>query len=128
MAEIHLATARGPIRLPIAALTACRDEPGPATVLDAVRAAGLPLGQSCRGAGVCRSCAVDIVSGASHLGPETPLELRFGFTGERRLACQAQLPDPATDHVVCVAHRAWGRPPAADPAAPGSGTSATLEP
>lgn len=115
MAELHFATARGRLRLPVADLT---DE---STLLDAVRHVGLPLGQSCRGEGVCRSCAVDIESGGQHLGPETPLEQRFGFHGTRRLACQARLP-AATDAeaVVLVAHRAWGRPPANDPAAPTS--------
>jgi 2Fe-2S ferredoxin len=98
---------------------------GDATVLDAVRRAGLPLGQSCRGEGVCRSCAVDVLEGAEHLGPPSPLERRFGFSGARRLACQARVPADAT---ATVAHPAWGRPPPAEPAVPAAAPDATLEP
>lgn len=153
MAEIHFATASGRIRLPVAELgarpgtdpadpAASPDPPsgeftsrpsGPEfTLLDAVRHVGLPLGQSCRGEGVCRSCAVDIEAGGEHLGALTSLERRFGFHDTRRLACQACLPAPAGNHIVLVTHRAWGRPPAADPAAdpaaPANATGATLEP
>lgn len=140
MAEIHFATASGRIRLPVAELSARpgADEStarpfGPQfTLLDAVRHAGLPLGQSCRGEGVCRSCAVDIEAGGEHLGAVTPLERRFGFHDTRRLACQACLPAPDGAQIVLVTHRAWGRPPAADPpadpAAPACATGATLEP
>lgn len=147
MAEIHFATASGRIRLPVAELgarpgsdpepSASDPSPGPdspaeLTLLDAVRHAGLPLGQSCRGEGVCRSCAVDIEAGGEHLGALTSLERRFGFDDTRRLACQARLPAPAGNLHVLVAHRAWGRPPvaepAADPAAPANATGATLEP
>lgn len=128
MAEIHFATASGRIRLPVAELTAkLPADQADVTLLDAVRHVGLPLGQSCRGEGVCRSCAVDIDAGAGHLGPESPLERRFGFHDTRRLACQAHLPR-AAGSIVLVSHRAWGRPPAADPAAPARATDATLEP
>jgi len=133
MAEIHFVTASGRIRLPVAELNARPPGSEPASadelsVLDAVRHAGLPLGQSCRGEGVCRSCAVDIEAGGEHLGALTPLERRFGFHDTRRLACQARLPAPGRNDVVLVAHPAWGRPPAADPAAPPCATGATLEP
>ena len=122
MAEVHFATASGRIRLSVAQLA---EE---STLLDAVRHVGLPLGQSCRGEGVCRSCAVDILAGGEHLGPISPLERRFAFHDTHRLACQARLPAPAADLTVLVAHRAWGRPPTSDPAAPTSATDATLGP
>jgi ferredoxin len=124
MAEVHFLTARGRIALAIAEL-AVGDE---ASLLDAVRHAGLPLGQSCRGEGVCRSCAVDVEDGVDHLGPPSPLERRFKFGDTRRLACQARLPTAAEPAIVVVAHSAWGRPPAVDPAVPTCGPGATLEP
>lgn len=132
MAEIVFATAAGRIALPVAEL-----HDGDASLLDAVRHAGLPLGQSCRGEGVCRSCAVDILAGADHLGPLSSLERRFAaraadpeaaFHATRRLACQAVLPSADVAVSVVVAHPAWGRPPAADPPASAPETDATLEP
>lgn len=128
MAEIVFATAARRIVVPVAEI------PGPDghDLLAAVRQAGLPLGQSCRGEGVCRSCAVDIVAGAERLGPLTPLERRFEFHAERRLACQAGLPSAHTDVSVVVTHPAWGRPPpaepASDPAALAAAADVTLEP
>ncbi|WP_431312837.1 2Fe-2S iron-sulfur cluster binding domain-containing protein [Nannocystis pusilla] len=103
------------------------------TLLDAVRAAKLPIGQSCRGEGVCRSCAVDIEIGLASLPQPSALEARFGFTGARRLACQVAL--PAAREQVRLHHPAWGRPAASSvdstsPASPGPGGPADdrLEP
>ncbi|MBL9106916.1 MAG: 2Fe-2S iron-sulfur cluster binding domain-containing protein [Myxococcales bacterium] len=128
MAEIVFATAARRIVVPAAEI----HDPEGTSLLAAVRHAGLPLGQSCRGEGVCRSCAVDIVAGADRLGPLTPLERRFKFSGERRLACQAGLPSAHTDVSVVVTHPAWGRPPPAepapDPAALAAAADVTLEP
>lgn len=112
MAEIVFETRRGPIRLRVAELCA----PAEATMLDAIRHVGLPLGQSCRGEGVCRSCAVDVLTGDELLGPRTAIELR-GRRGAPaappgvRLACQARLPAPGAGSRVVVGHLAWGRPP-----------------
>ena len=138
MAEIVFETRRGPIRLPVAELCA----PAEATLLDAIRHVGLPLGQSCRGEGVCRSCAVDVPVGDEQLGPRTAIELR-----ERRgapvappgvrLACQARLPAPGAGSRVVVGHLAWGRlpgpssePGAVTPAAgsPGPAPGASVDP
>jgi ferredoxin len=94
-------------------------EPGPdgaPTVLDAVRRVGLPLAQSCRGEGVCRSCVVDVHAGGEHLGAASPIERRFGLDGARRLACQAALPPAQAAAEVVVGSPAWGLPPADDPA------------
>lgn len=119
MAEIVFETRRGAITLPVAELGA----PDQATLLDAVRHAGLPLGQSCRGEGMCRSCAVTILADAAQLGELSPLERRFGYEDARRLACQVRLPAPGAAARVVIGHMAWGRPPrpppepgAADPA------------
>ncbi len=90
------------------------------TLLDAVRHAGLPLGQSCRGEGICRSCAIEILAGAEQLAPPSALELRQlrPRPGEpddphaptQRLACQAPIPAPTTTVRLLLAHPAWGRP------------------
>ena len=122
MAQVELVTSRGLLVLEGAAIPA--DAP-PATLLDAVRAAGLPLGQSCRGEGVCRSCAIDVEAGAAALLPLSPIEQRFRFTPERRLACQAVIPAGAVR--LRLHHPAWGRQPAVPPA-PRPDSGGTLDP
>ena len=63
------------------------------TLLDVARRAGVPLGNSCGGVGVCARCKVRVVSGAEHLSAPTSIELRFGpargFKEDERMACQA---------------------------------------
>lgn len=61
------------------------------TVLDVARRAGVPLGNSCGGVGVCTRCKVRVVSGAENLSPPTSIEVRFskGFGENERMACQA---------------------------------------
>jgi len=63
------------------------------TVLDVARRAGVPLGNSCGGVGVCARCRVRVVSGAESLSPPTSMEVRFGtargFAEDERMACQA---------------------------------------
>jgi len=112
VAEIVFETRSGPITLPVAELCA----PAEATLLDAVRHAGLPIGQSCRGEGVCRSCAVDLIAGDEALGSRTAIELRERRGAPAsppgvRLACQARLPAPGAVARVVVGHPAWGRLP-----------------
>lgn len=119
----ELLTAKGLLVVDGAALQP--DDPDSPTLLDAVRAAGLPLAQSCRGEGVCRSCAVDIEAGADALLPLSPLEARFGFAPTRRLACQIAFPGPGV--AVRVHHRSWGRP-APPPDAPSAASDGTLDP
>ena len=62
-------------------------------VLDVARRAGVPLGNSCGGVGVCSRCKVRVLSGADHLSPATSIEQRFstarGFAKDERMACQA---------------------------------------
>ncbi|HEY8379937.1 MAG TPA: 2Fe-2S iron-sulfur cluster-binding protein [Nannocystis sp.] len=109
MATIEFLTAARLIVLDAAAIAPAESGLAP-TLLDAVRAARLPLGQSCRGEGVCRSCGVDIPLGADALSPLTALETRFGFGPARRLACQVVVPTAAVR--VRLHHPSWGLPPA----------------
>jgi 2Fe-2S ferredoxin len=63
------------------------------TLLDVARRAGVPLGNSCGGVGVCARCKVRVVTGAENLTPPTAMEVRFGtargFAADERMACQA---------------------------------------
>ena len=71
--------------LPLGKSAAARDNE---TVLDAARRAGVPLGNSCGGVGVCARCKVRVISG--ELSAPTSVEVRFGRLEEgERLACQA---------------------------------------
>lgn len=61
------------------------------TVLDAARRAGVPLGNSCGGIGICGRCRIRIVEGAGQLSAPTSIEIRTmtarGFADDERLAC-----------------------------------------
>ena len=63
------------------------------TLLDVSRRAGVPLGNSCGGVGVCTRCRVRILDGSENLSEPTSVELRFGtangFGADERMACQA---------------------------------------
>jgi ferredoxin len=63
------------------------------TILDVARRAGVPLGNSCGGIGVCSRCKVRVVAGAESLTAPTSVETRFasarGFAEDERMACQA---------------------------------------
>jgi adenylate cyclase len=63
------------------------------SVLDVARRAGVPLGSSCGGVGVCTRCQIRIITGAENLTPPTAIEVRFGtargFASDERMACQA---------------------------------------
>jgi len=75
---------------PLDRQAAARDDE---TLLDVARRAGVPLGNSCGGVGVCTRCRVQVLSGAEHLTPATAIEVRFGtthgFASDERMACQA---------------------------------------
>jgi ferredoxin len=58
------------------------------TILDVARRAGVPLGNSCGGIGVCSRCKVKVVEGAASLTPITSME-STRVTDDERLACQA---------------------------------------
>ena len=61
-------------------------------LLEAARAAGLPIAQACSGEGLCARCAVLILRGDAGIAPETALEnqakQRNRVAPELRLACQ----------------------------------------
>ncbi len=63
------------------------------SILDVARRAGVPLGNSCGGVGVCSRCKVRVLAGGNNLSPATSIELRFGaargFGEDERMACQA---------------------------------------
>lgn len=63
------------------------------TVLDAARRAGVPLGNSCGGVGICARCRVRIVRGGENLSAPTSIEVRTmtarSFASDERLACMA---------------------------------------
>ena len=65
------------------------------TVLSAANSAGIPLGQSCDGEGICGWCRVSVVGGMENLSAPTDLEetLRasLGFAPEERAACLARV-------------------------------------
>lgn len=124
MAEIVFETRSARLNLPLAEMIL----PEQATLLDAVRHVGLPLGQSCRGEGVCRSCAVEILAGRDGLSAPSPLERRFGFIDERRLACQVRLTAADAALHLVVAHPAWGRPTAAQQEPPGPAADVSVDP
>jgi len=63
------------------------------SILDVARRAGVPLGNSCGGVGVCSRCKVTMVAGSENVSPATSIEMRFaaarGFASDERMACQA---------------------------------------
>ena len=60
---------------------------------EVLRGAGLPLGGSCGGEGICAACGVRVLAGDP--GPEGPLERRRkaenGVRAELRLTCLVRL-------------------------------------
>lgn len=68
-------------------------EPG-ATLMEATRQAGLPLGSSCDGRAVCGWCRVVVLRGSDRLEPpaleERQLLERIGAGAGERIACQAR--------------------------------------
>jgi ferredoxin len=62
------------------------------TLLEAARAAGLPMASGCGADGLCGRCVVRILRGAERLHPESDLERRGKrrnrVSGELRLACR----------------------------------------
>lgn len=82
------------------------------TVLDAARAAGVPLGAACDGDGICGACGVRVLAGAVPL--ESPLERRTkaanGVPAPLRLACLLPVRGPMR---VTAAY--WGPLPGEGP-------------
>ena len=65
------------------------------TILHAANNAGVPLGQSCDGEGICGWCRVSVLGGMENLSPPTDLEetLRasLAFGPDERAACLARV-------------------------------------
>ena len=61
------------------------------SLLAAAARAGAPLGNACRGRGVCRACAVLVVAGAEHLSAAGELERAMALEPGWRMACQTRV-------------------------------------
>ena len=70
------------------------------TLLDAARAAGLPVAQACGGDRLCGRCALVVLEGADALSAESPDEARAKARNrvapEARLACEARVEGSVT--------------------------------
>lgn len=71
-----------------------------ATLLRAILRGRMPIGRSCRGAGICAACRVFVVDGAEHVAPMDPVEralaAREPLATDERYACRARLHGPVT--------------------------------
>ena len=65
------------------------------TLLEATRAAGLPIASACGENGACARCGLEILAGANNLESETEREKRIKARNridpELRLSCQIQI-------------------------------------
>ena len=65
------------------------------TLLEAARAAGLPIARACGERALCARCDLEILAGREHLSDEAPDEretrARAGLPPNGRLACQARV-------------------------------------
>lgn len=67
-------------------------EVGPGTTLLAAAArAHAPLGNACRAQGICRACAVLVVTGGEQLDAPGELERRMQLAPPWRMACQTRV-------------------------------------
>jgi len=81
------------MRVTFTPLARTADAKSDETLLDVARRAGVPLGNSCGGVGICSRCKVRVLAGAESLTPPTSMETRFaaarGFAEDERMACQS---------------------------------------
>ncbi len=65
------------------------------TIISAANRAGVPIGQSCNGDGICGWCKVKVLRGMENLSPPTALERRLiascAFAPDERAACLAKI-------------------------------------
>jgi ferredoxin len=61
------------------------------TLLAAAARAKAPLGNACRGQGICRACAVLVVEGAALLDEAGELEGRMQLESPWRMACKTHV-------------------------------------
>ncbi len=68
------------------------------TLMDAVRAAGLPIASACDGDQLCARCGLEVLTGGDNLAPETAAErevkARNRIDPSLRLACQVRPTGP----------------------------------
>jgi 2Fe-2S ferredoxin len=69
-------------------------EPG-TLLIDAARAAGMPVAQSCGGWAICSWCKMQVLAGGGNLSPiegnEARLAARQSFAPNERASCQAEV-------------------------------------
>lgn len=69
-----------------------------ATLMDAVRGAGLPIASSCSGNSLCARCGVEILAGREHVSMESTREAELKRSNRiepgLRLACLARVEGP----------------------------------
>ena len=70
------------------------DVPIGTSLLAAAARAHAPLGNACRGQGVCRACAVLVISGARLLDEPNALEQAMQLDPPWRMACQTRVRAP----------------------------------
>ncbi|KIG14764.1 hypothetical protein DB30_06350 [Enhygromyxa salina] len=80
------------------------------TLLAAAARAKAPLGNACRGQGVCRACAVRVVSGAQLLDTAGELERQMQLEPGWRMACKTHVQRPGLLQ-LWIPH--WGGDPSA---------------
>lgn len=78
------------------------------SVLAAASRARAPLGNACRGQGVCRACAVFVVTGSDLLEPVAQLERRMQLEPSWRMACQTRVRQAEGLVELWTPH--WGAP------------------
>ena len=80
--------------------TLTREVPRGATLLEAARAAGLPIARACTGRGLCGRCELEILAGREQLSDESVEEHetreRVGLRGAERLACLTRVYGPVS--------------------------------
>ena len=78
------------------------------TLMAAAQRAHAPLGNACRAQGICRACAVFVLSGEQHLAGAGELERRMQLEPGWRMACQARVISDALADEVVIWIPAWG--------------------
>ena len=78
--------------------TLIREVAAGTTLLEAARAAGLPIARACTGRGLCGRCDLEILDGSGWLSAEAEDERetreRDRLPASRRLSCQARVQGP----------------------------------
>ncbi len=78
-------------------------------MLAAASRAKAPLGNSCRGQGICQSCAILVVTGAQLLEPAGPAEQKIGLPEGWRVACLTRVrADTGEGQSIELWTPAWG--------------------